>query len=42
MILANNTGGRRTHLRGWYHLYYLKNVKNTHGGVSLLVQLDEK
>ena len=23
----------------WYHLYNLKNVKNTHGGMSLLVQL---
>ena len=23
----------------WYHLYKLKNVKNTHGGVLLLVKL---
>ena len=23
----------------WYHLYNLKNVKNTHGGVLLLVKL---
>ena len=23
----------------WYHLYNLKNVKNTHGGVPLLVKL---
>ena len=23
----------------WYHLYHLKNVKNTHGGVLLLVTL---
>ena len=23
----------------WYHLYYLKNVKNTHGGMSFLVKL---
>ena len=23
----------------WYHLYNLKNVKNTHGGVLLLVEL---
>ena len=23
----------------WYHLYSLKNVKNTHGGVLLLVKL---
>ena len=23
----------------WYHLYNLKNVKNTHGGVSILVKL---
>ena len=23
----------------WYHLHNLKNVKNTHGGVLLLVQL---
>ena len=23
----------------WYHLYYSKNVKNTHGGVLLLVKL---
>ena len=23
----------------WYHLYYLKNVLNTHGGVLLLVKL---
>ena len=22
----------------WYHLYNLKNVKNTHGGVLLLVK----
>ena len=22
----------------WYHLYNLKNVKNTHGGVFLLVK----
>ena len=23
----------------WYHLYNLKNMKNTHGGVLLLVKL---
>ena len=23
----------------WYHLYNLENVKNTHGGISLLVKL---
>ena len=23
----------------WYHLYNLKNIKNTHGGVLLLVKL---
>ena len=23
----------------WFHLYNLKNVKNTHGGVLLLVKL---
>ena len=23
----------------WYHLYNLKNVKNTYGGVSILVKL---
>ena len=23
----------------WYHLYSLKNVKNTHGGMLLLVKL---
>ena len=23
----------------WYHLYNFKNVKNTHGGVSLLVKV---
>ena len=23
----------------WYHLYILKNLKNTHGGVLLLVKL---
>ena len=23
----------------WYHLHNLKNVKNTHGGMSLLVKL---
>ena len=23
----------------WYHLYQLKNVKNTHGGVLFLVKL---
>ena len=26
----------------WYHLYNLKNVKNTHGGVLLLVKLQAK
>ena len=26
----------------WYHLYYLKNVKNTHGGLLLLVKLEAK
>ena len=26
----------------WYQLYNLKNVKNTHGGVSLLVKLQAK
>ena len=26
----------------WYHLYSLKNVKNTHGGVWLLVKLQAK
>ena len=26
----------------WYHLYNLKNVKNTHGGVLLLVKLNNK
>ena len=26
----------------WYHLYYLKNLKNTHGGVLLLVKLEAK
>ena len=26
----------------WYHLYNLKNVKNTHGGVLLLVELQAK
>ena len=25
----------------WYHLYNLKNVKNTHGGVLLLVKLQK-
>ena len=24
----------------WYHLYNLKNMKNTHGGVLLLVKLE--
>ena len=23
----------------WYHLYNLKNVKNTHGGVLILVKI---
>ena len=23
----------------WYHLYNLKNVKNTHGGMSVLIKL---
>ena len=23
----------------WYHLYNLKNVKNTHGGVLILIKL---
>ena len=26
----------------WYHLYNLKYVKNTHGGVQLLVKLQAK
>ena len=26
----------------WYHLYNLKNVKNTHGGVLILVKLQAK
>ena len=26
----------------WCHLYHLKNVKNTHGGVLLLVKLQAK
>ena len=26
----------------WYHLYILKNMKNTHGGVLLLVQFQAK
>ena len=26
----------------WYHLYNLKNVKNSHGGVILLVELQGK
>ena len=26
----------------WYHLYNLKNVKNTHGGVLLLVNFQAK
>ena len=26
----------------WYHLYNLQNVKNTHGGVLLLVKLQAK
>ena len=26
----------------WYHLYNLKNVENTHGGVLLLVKLQVK
>ena len=26
----------------WYHLYNLKNVKNTHGGVLILVKLQSK
>ena len=25
----------------WYHLHNLKNVKNTHGGVLLLVKLQD-
>ena len=27
------------HCAIWYHLYNLKNVKNTHGGVLILVKL---
>ena len=27
------------HCAIWYHLYNLKNVKNTHGGVLLLLKL---
>ena len=26
----------------WYHLHNFKNVKNTHGGVLLLVELTKK
>ena len=26
----------------WYHLYYLKNVQNTHGGMLLLEKLQAK
>ena len=26
----------------WYHLYNLKNVENTHGGVLLLVKVQAK
>ena len=26
----------------WYHFYKVKNVKNTHGGVALLVKLQAK
>ena len=26
----------------WYHLYNLKNMKNTHGGVLILVKLQAK
>ena len=26
----------------WYHLYNLKNVKNTYGGVSILVKLQDQ
>ena len=26
----------------WYHLYNLKNVKNTHGGVLLLLKLQAR
>ena len=25
----------------WYHLYNLKNVKNTHGGVLILAKLQD-
>ena len=31
-----------THCGIWHHLYNLKNVKNTHGGVLLLVKLKAK
>ena len=30
------------HCAIWYHLYNFKNVKNTHGGVLLLVKLQVK
>ena len=26
----------------WYHLYNLRNVKNTHGGVLMLLELQAK
>ena len=30
------------HCAIWYHLYNLKNIKNTHGGVLILVKLQAK
>ena len=30
------------HCAIWYHLYNLKNVKNTHGGVLILIKLQAK
>ena len=32
-------GGYMVHCAIWHHLYNLKNVKNNHGGVLILVKL---
>ena len=42
LFLANATQYIWYELAIWYHLYNLKNVKNTHGKVLILVKLQAK
>ena len=38
-LLNNNNTSFVMRCAIWYHLYNFKNMKNTHGGVSILVKL---